>query len=68
MGRSWIKNGLLAAGVMAPMVINTSCGTILYPERRDQKHGSIDPGVAILDAVGLLFFLVPLEGPSLKNG
>ena len=35
------------------------CGTILYPERRGQRGGRIDPGVAILDAVGLLFFIIP---------
>ena len=36
------------------------CGYFLYPERRGQKPvGRIDPAVAILDAVGLLFFVVP---------
>jgi len=35
------------------------CGTILYPERKGQKSGKIDTGVAILDGIGLLFFLVP---------
>ncbi len=35
------------------------CGTILYPERKGQKSGRIDAGVAILDGVGLLFFLIP---------
>jgi len=37
----------------------TSCGTILYPERRGQPAGRIDAGVAVLDGIGLLFFLVP---------
>ncbi len=36
-----------------------SCGTILYPERRGQAHGQIDPAVAILDAAGLLLFIIP---------
>ncbi len=36
-----------------------ACGTILYPERRGQAAGRIDPGVAVLDGVGLLFFIVP---------
>jgi len=36
-----------------------SCGFILYPERRGQTHGRIDPAVAVLDGVGLLLFLVP---------
>jgi hypothetical protein len=37
----------------------TGCGTLMYPERRGQTSGRIDPGVAILDGIGLLFFLVP---------
>jgi len=35
------------------------CGTIMYPERKGQKAGKIDAGVAILDGIGLLFFLIP---------
>ena len=35
------------------------CGTIFYPERRGQKAGHLDAGVAILDAIGLLFFIIP---------
>lgn len=43
------------------MVFNlVSCGTILYPERRNQPAGGkIDVGVAVLDGIGLLFFIVP---------
>jgi hypothetical protein len=37
----------------------TSCGTIMYPERRGQTSGQIDVGVVVLDGIGLLFFLVP---------
>ncbi|MGQ0635113.1 MAG: polyribonucleotide nucleotidyltransferase [Planctomycetaceae bacterium] len=37
-----------------------SCGTILYPERRGQPHtGRLDPRVVLLDAAGLLLFIVP---------
>jgi hypothetical protein len=36
-----------------------ACGTILYPERKGQKPGQIDPAVAILDGVGLLFWIIP---------
>lgn len=36
-----------------------SCGTLLYPERRNQTAGRLDVGVVLLDAVGLLFFLIP---------
>ena len=35
------------------------CGTLMYPERRGQRGGRIDAGVAILDGIGLLFFLIP---------
>ena len=37
----------------------TACGTLLYPERRGQTSGRIDPGVAILDGVGLIVFIIP---------
>ena len=36
-----------------------SCGTVLYPERKGQAGGRIDPGVAILDGAGLLLFVIP---------
>ncbi len=36
-----------------------ACGTILYPERKGQSAGRLDPGVVVLDAVGLLFFVIP---------
>src|SRR5271170_3218015 len=35
------------------------CGTLMYPERRGQRGGSIDAGVAILDGLGLLFGIIP---------
>ena len=42
------------------MIVNlASCGTILYPHREGQKVGEIDPAVAILDGIGLLFFIIP---------
>jgi hypothetical protein len=37
----------------------TGCGTLLYPERRGQIAGRLDVGVVILDAIGLLFFIIP---------
>lgn len=36
-----------------------SCGTLLYPERRGQQYGQADVGVVLLDAIGLLFFIIP---------
>ena len=35
------------------------CGTIMYPERKGQKGGKIDAGVAVLDGIGLLLFIIP---------
>ncbi len=37
----------------------TGCGTLLYPDRRGQVTGHLDAGIVILDAVGLLFFIIP---------
>jgi hypothetical protein len=31
----------------------------MYPDRRGYHGGRIDPGVAILDGIGLLFFIIP---------
>ena len=51
---------LVALTLAATIVfMTTSCGTLLYPERRGQPRGTIDPGVLLLDAVGLIFFVVP---------
>ncbi len=36
------------------------CGTILYPDRAYQKErGAIDPAIAIMDGIGLFFFIIP---------
>lgn len=35
------------------------CGTLLYPERRGQKAGNVDVGVALLDGIGLFFGIIP---------
>lgn len=37
----------------------TSCGTLLYPERRGQRSGRIDVAVALMDGIGLFFFIIP---------
>jgi len=51
----------MTRGVVAALLVTqlTACGTILYPDRRGQESGRIDVGVAVLDALGLLFFFVP---------
>lgn len=51
-----IINLLLSFTLVANLA---SCGTILYPERKGQRPGKIDPTVAVLDGVGLLFFIIP---------
>lgn len=35
------------------------CGTILYPERRGQTGGRVDVGVAVMDGLLCLLFIVP---------
>lgn len=51
----WLK-----ATVVATCVVTLSgCGTLLYPERKGQIGGNVDPVVAIANGVGLLFFIVP---------
>lgn len=37
----------------------SACGTIIYPDRRGQNSGNIDTGIAVMDGVGLIFFLIP---------
>jgi hypothetical protein len=55
---SWI-NRLCRALVVFLALQTLSCGTILHPERRGQPAGRLDPGIVLLDAVGLVLFFVP---------
>jgi hypothetical protein len=54
-----MARALPTAMLVTALLCTSSCGTLLYPERHGQSHGRIDPGVAILDGVGLLLFVVP---------
>ena len=46
--------------IVSVFVTNSvGCGTILHPERKGQVDGRIDPSIAVLDGIGLLFFLIP---------
>ncbi len=36
-----------------------ACGTLFYPERRGQISGQIDPAIAAMNAIGVLFFVIP---------
>lgn len=49
-------SSILAAMLLIQL---SGCGYILHPERRGQTGGRIDAGIAILDGVGLLLFVVP---------
>ncbi|WP_426143476.1 polyribonucleotide nucleotidyltransferase [Pseudomonas sp. DWP3-1-2] len=48
--------GVLVATLLTQI---TACGSIFYPDRRGQIDGKIDPAIAVLDGVGLLFYLIP---------
>jgi hypothetical protein len=51
----------LVGGVLVATLLTqiTACGTLFYPDRRGQIDGKIDPLVAGLDAIGILFFVIP---------
>lgn len=51
----------LACALLSATLVTqlSACGTIFYPERRGQLSGEIDAGVAILNGIGLLFYIVP---------
>lgn len=53
---SRVTGGILVATLLTQL---TACGTLFYPDRRGQIEGKIDPVVAALDAVGILFYVIP---------
>lgn len=51
---------LVGAVMIASLLTQLSaCGSIFWPDRRGQIEGRIDPLVAGLDAVGILFYVIP---------
>lgn len=54
--RTRILGGLLAVTLTIQL---SACGSIFFPERRGQINGQIDYLVAGLDAIGLLFYIIP---------
>jgi len=57
MGMKTIKGKIL---ILALIISLSGCGTLLYPERMGQRHSNqVDIKVAVLDGIGLLFFIVP---------
>ncbi|SHG04585.1 hypothetical protein SAMN04487965_3182 [Microbulbifer donghaiensis] len=54
-----VKRGVAASCLLVMMMNLTACGYFLYPERKGQAGGRIDPVVVILDGAALLFGILP---------
>jgi len=54
-----MRNQRVVAAALTTCLMLTGCGTLLHPERKGQISGRIDPAIAALNGVGLLFFFVP---------
>lgn len=37
----------------------SACGTLFFPDRRGQIEGRVDPVIVALDAIGILFYVLP---------
>lgn len=48
--------GALALSLMTQLA---ACGTLFYPDRRGQISGKVDPVILALDAIGILFYVIP---------
>jgi hypothetical protein len=59
LGESRRKVRFAGTLILGLSLLLSSCGTLLYPERRGQPAGRLDVGVVALDGIGLLVFLVP---------
>ena len=53
---SRVIGGVVVAALFTQL---TACGSIFFPDRRGQIDGKIDPMIVVLDAVGLLFYVIP---------
>jgi hypothetical protein len=54
--QSRVIAGVLAATLLSQLA---ACGTLFYPDRRGQIEGRVDPVVAGLNAIGILFYVLP---------
>ena len=54
-----LTRSIAIGALLLSLLFQTACGTLLHPERRGQTGGRIDPGIAILDGLGLLLFVIP---------
>ena len=52
------RTALVTTALSLPL-LSSSCGYILYPERRGRRAGRVDAGVVVMDALWLLLFLIP---------
>jgi len=52
-------NKAIALALLVAVMNLTACGFFLYPERRGQTGGRLDPAVFLLDAAGLLIGIIP---------
>jgi hypothetical protein len=55
-----ISSRLIGGAVIAALLSQlTACGTLFYPDRRGQIEGRVDPVIVALDAIGILFYVLP---------
>ncbi|NND72032.1 MAG: hypothetical protein HKN43_10675 [Rhodothermales bacterium] len=54
-----MRKTLVVALLAFTMLTQAGCGTLLHPERSGNKGGRIDPAIAILDGIGVLFYVIP---------
>ena len=53
---SRVIGGVLAVSLLTQV---SACGTLFFPDRRGQIEGQVDPLVVGLDAIGILFYVIP---------
>lgn len=51
-----VIGGVLAVTLFTQLA---ACGTLFYPDRRGQIDGKVDPLIVGLNAIGILFFVIP---------
>lgn len=54
--QSRVIGGAVAVALLTQL---SACGTLFYPDRRGQIQGQVDPVVVALDAIGILFYVIP---------
>ncbi|WP_444924666.1 hypothetical protein ACJJH9_06355 [Microbulbifer sp. DLAB2-AF] len=54
-----LKRGIVFSGLLTVVINMSACGYFLYPERKGQSGGRVDPAVLILDGAALLFGIIP---------